>query len=323
VHCLTIQPNHEILLYLDVADGPAVTTLGQIASRESGAGIVQTFKLTRDSVYGALEGGMTPAAIESFLSARSRSGLPANVSKSLAEWSRKRDAVVVRSGVAVGANLPKGQEALRGRAVGERFVVTAARAVGKGLRDLCLAAESAAPVQSWKIDECGRISPGEPMSLIGGARLRRFAVFSEGTWRITPQSVRAARDLGIAGEQILGWLSAHLSHQLPAVMATAIKNWAGARGKAFLGDLVVLQVRDPRAYEALRVSARLRPFLVGAIAPDCFVVTADKRDELSKLLGELGFALDAACTLEAVALPAAPITLSKSRPALRRVPGSR
>jgi Fe2+ transport system protein FeoA len=106
-------------------------------------------------------------------------------------------------------------------------------------------------------------------------------------------------------------------------MATAIKNWAGARGKAFLGDLVVLQVCDPKAYEALRVSARLRPFLVGTLALDCFVVAADKRDELSKLLGELGFALDAACTLEAVALPAAPITLSKSRAALRRVPGSR
>ena len=54
-----------------------------------------------------------------------------------------------------------------------------------------------------------------------------------------------------------------------------------------------------------------------------FVVAADKRDELSKLLGELGFALDAACTLEAVALPAAPRALSKSTPALRRVPGSR
>ena len=27
--CLTIQPNHEILLYLDAADGPAVTTLRQ------------------------------------------------------------------------------------------------------------------------------------------------------------------------------------------------------------------------------------------------------------------------------------------------------
>jgi hypothetical protein len=79
----------------------------------------------------------------------------------------------------------------------------------------------------------------------------------------------------------------------------------------------------PKAYEALRVSARLRPFLAGAIAPDCFVVAADKRDELSKPLGEPGFALDAACTLEAAALPAAPITLSKSRPALRRVPGSR
>jgi hypothetical protein len=128
-------------------------------------------------------------------------------------------------------------------------VVASARAVGKGLKDLCLAAEPAASIQSWKIDERGGISPGEPMSLIGGARLRRFAVFREGTWRITPQSVRAACDLGIASEQILGWLSAHLSHQLLAVMATAIKNWAGARGRAFPGDLVMLQVRDPKAHE--------------------------------------------------------------------------
>ncbi|MBE3065528.1 MAG: helicase-associated domain-containing protein, partial [Spirochaetes bacterium] len=121
--CLTIQPNHEILLYLDVADSPAVTTLGRIASRETTAGIVQTFKLTRESVYGALEEGMTPAAIESFLIARSRSGLPENVSRSLAEWSRKREALVVRSGVAVGANLTAGHDDLHGRVVGARFVV--------------------------------------------------------------------------------------------------------------------------------------------------------------------------------------------------------
>mgnify|MGYP001612367901 CR=1 FL=1 len=68
------------------------------------------------------------------------------------------------------------------------------------------------------------------------------------------------------------------------------------------------------------MSARLRPFLSGTLASDCFVVAADKRDELSKLLGELGFALDAPCKLEAVALPAAPIPLSKARAALRRVP---
>jgi Fe2+ transport system protein FeoA len=85
----------------------------------------------------------------------------------------------------------------------------------------------------------------------------------------------------------------------------------------------VLQVSDPKAYEALRVSERLRPFLSGTLAADCFVVAADKRDELSKLLGELGFALDAACKLEAVALPVAPIPLSKSRAALRRVAESR
>jgi hypothetical protein len=94
--CLTLQPSYEILLYLDAADGSAVTTLGRIALRESATGIVQSFKLTRGSVYAALEAGMTPAEIESFLATRSRNGVPANVSQSLAEWSRKRDALVIR-----------------------------------------------------------------------------------------------------------------------------------------------------------------------------------------------------------------------------------
>lgn len=296
--CLTVQPNHEILLYLDAADGAAVTTLGRIASRASTTGVVQTFELTRDSVYGALEGGMTADAIESFLAERSRNSLPANVAQSLADWSRKRDALVVRGGVAVGANLPEGQDVLRGRAVGKRFVLASARAAGKEAQAVRIAAESAVPPRNWMINEYGVVSPEEPMSLIGGARMRRFAVSSGNSWRITRESVRAARELGITSDQILAWLEAHLSQELPPVLAAAIRNWAGARAKSFLGDVVLLQVDDPKAFDALRRSARLRPFLKGTLAPGCFIVAANMRDEASKLLGELGFALDGPCKLE-------------------------
>jgi len=293
--CLTVQPNHEILLYLDGADGEVVTTLGRIASRESAAGLVQTFKLTRESVYAALEGGLTATAIESFLSSRSRSGLPANVSHSLAEWSRKREALVVRSAVAVGAGLPEGQCVLHGRSAGSRFVVASQTAAKRRAKELYVPAESGTASRDWKVDEQGLVSPPGPMSLVGKARLRRFASFTEGRWQITSESVRAARDLGISADQILDWLGAHSSHEVPPILATAIRNWAGRRGGAFLGEVVLLQVHDPKAFDALRRSERLRPFVKGTLAPGCFVVAAEARKEAARLLRDLGFALDSEC----------------------------
>ena len=53
---------------------------------------VQTFALSRESVYQALESGLTPEAIRDFLSRHSKTGLPDLVAHSLAEWGRKREA---------------------------------------------------------------------------------------------------------------------------------------------------------------------------------------------------------------------------------------
>lgn len=294
--CLTVQPNHEVLLYLDAADGEAVTTLGRMASRESAAGIVQTFKLTRDSIYGALEAGMTPAAIESFLSSRSRSGLPANVSQSLAEWSRKREALVVRSGVSV-RSIRDGVER-RGRAPERRLVLASSRAASEEATVLGIDNESNAPRKEWKVDEHGVVSTDAPLSVVGKARLRRFARFTNGNWRVDADSVRAARVSGIDGDQVLAWLEAHATCELPPVLTMAIRNWASGRARASLGSVALLQVGDPRASEALRGSERLRPFVQGVLAPGCFVVTDEGREEVARLLRELGFSIDEECKFD-------------------------
>jgi hypothetical protein len=153
-------------------------------------------------------------------------------------------------------------------------------------------------VRNWTVDEHGTVSPGKPVSFIGKARLRRFAGFSGGSWLITPESVRAARDLGIPADQVLAWLNAHLSHEVPPVLASAIRNWAGGRGKVFLGNVVLLQINDLGAFDALRRSARLRPLVKGTLSPGCLIVEAETRENVAKLLRELGFALDAPCKLE-------------------------
>lgn len=295
--CLTVQPNHEILLYLDCADGPAVTTLGRIALRASGAGVVQSFKLTRDSVYGALEGGMAPAEIEAFLAAKSRNGVPPNVAHSLAEWSRKREALVLRTDVALAAGLPKGHRELQGRTVGQSFVLAASHAASKRAKEIGATLESEAVSQSWKMDEHGLVIAGKSVSLVGKARLQRFAEPADGHWRITAGSVRAARELGITADQILAWLAAHVRHEVPPVLATAIRNWAGGRGRVFLGRVVLLQVNDANASEALRRSERVRPFLKGTLAPGAFVISEEGRQEASELLRDLGFSLEAECKL--------------------------
>jgi len=297
--CLTVQPNHEVLLYLDGADGASVTTLGRIATRESRAGVVQSFKLTRESVYGALQAGMTPGEIDAFLTTRSRTGLPPNVAHSLAEWSRKRDALVVREAVALGVGLPEGQLAVRGRAVGAGYVVASARGASKGANELGIGTEPVPAARTWQVDEHGVVSAGVLPSLVGLARLRRFAIQSGSCWQITQDSVRRARELGISVDQILGWLREHVSHGAPPLLANAIRNWAGGRGKVFLGEVVLLQVNDPMSFDALRRSRRLQPLLKGTLAGGCLVVAAEKRGEVAKILAELGFSLDAACRLDA------------------------
>jgi hypothetical protein len=293
--CLTVQPNHDVLLYLDAADGEAISMLGRIASQESATGFVQTFKLTRGSLYGALEGGATPAGIESFLSSRSRSGLPANVAQSLAEWSRKRESLVVRSEVAI--EFLSGSQASHGRPLGSHLFLSMPRAAHKEAKNFGVRIETTDPRQDWKVDEHGIISLNGAMSAVGGARLRRFAELIDGTWRISRRSVHAARELGVTAEQMVGWLTAHTGVEVPPVLMMAIRNWASGRAKVFFDRVVLLQVNDSTSFAALNQSKRLHPHIKGVLAPGTFVVAEEGRKEAATLLRDLGFSLDADCKL--------------------------
>ena len=136
------------------------------------------------------------------------------------------------------------------------------------------------------------------MPLIARARLQRFARPDGGAWRITADSVRAARERGVTAETLLAWLSEHASHGVPPVQVSAVRKWAGKGEKVFLGELVLLQLHDPQTFAALERSDRLRPFLRGTLAPGCLVVSAQAHEELARVLRELGFSLEAPCRLE-------------------------
>jgi hypothetical protein len=291
---LTVQPNHEILAYLDVADPRAVWPLSQMARRTSAPGErVQTFALSRESVYQALESGLTPEAIQDFLSRHSKTGLPDLVAHSLAEWGRKREALIFRTGITLGAGPASQANPFKGtakaRTVADSFVLlppTSAR----GLKGCLVRDHHAFARPAWQVDEEGRVRVTDAADSVCLARLAQFANQEGEGWVITAASVGRAREHGIPAEQILGWLADHLSDELPPVIETAIRNWSSPAG-VFLGELVMLEVRQPQAYTMLRDNPRFQPLLLGAIPPNWFVVRADKRLELERALTELGFAV--------------------------------
>lgn len=290
-----IQPNHEVVAYLDAADASAVWPLAQMARGDSSTvGHVQTFTLTRDSIYQALESGLHLDEFQRFLTEHSRTGLPAKVAHSLKEWGKRRESLVLRTNVSLGISTSEAHKTFQGfaneRPIGDNCVILPASA-GRGQKKLRVLNHDDLPKRIWRVNEEGAVTVTGEAQSITSARLGKFADFAAQNWQITAASVRRARERGIPAEQILGWLSEHLLADLPPIMETAIRNWSSP-ARAFLGNLVTLQIVQPQAIAALLVSQRLRRFLLEHVPPNWFLVQAEHRVDLEQALTELGFSMN-------------------------------
>ena len=121
-----------VTLEMIVTSGASAGTLGLIAEPAgtgASSGPVQTFRLTAASVYTALESGLDREALVGFLREHNAGALPPNVLQTLAEWSARREAMVVRSGLRLTA-FPNREardaylaDERQATACGERFVL--------------------------------------------------------------------------------------------------------------------------------------------------------------------------------------------------------
>lgn len=291
---LTVQPNHEVLAYLADADASAIWPLAQMARRVSeGADLVPTFALTRESVYQGLESGLSIEAAREFLSEHSRTGLPANVAQSLMEWGRKRESLVLRTAASLGV-YPPGEEYPFGdpsgaRQVGEGCVLLGGKA-GRQQEGLTNYHHRAFSYPGWLVDESLRVTVPDENDVVLLARLGQFADREGKDWRITADSIRRARQRGISAEQVLAWIDDHQNGDVPPAVETAIRNWNNST-QVFLGEMLVLQVQKPQACAMILSSERFGPLLLGHLPPDTFLVRAEKRGEIERLLSELGFSM--------------------------------
>ena len=288
---LTVQPNLEVVAYLESADARQICTLSRFAVCASRAGgPVQTFALRRESVYGALESGMTLDEVRTFLTEHGKTELPANVERMLSEWAGRRESLVLRTKVVLA--LGPAETRTRGRALNSNVFLlpsVTVKIAAKEFAGWTILDHEDKPERTWATDELGNLTASSGPS-ISQLRLARIADRTATGWQITQQSVGRARLSGMTADQILGWLGGHLTAEVPALLEVAVRNWTGRQGVK-LNQVQLLRIMQPQAKEALLHSATFRPFLAGHIPPEWFLIRDDHLSEVRELLERLGFTI--------------------------------
>lgn len=296
-----VQPNFDVVLYLEGAAPAALAFIDCIAERRQLGGDTAVYRLTRAATYRALESGLAAEALIRRLGEGSRHPLPEAVAHTLGDWAARRERLSVHrnarilefaSSAARDAALRAGE--LKGTAVGERCVLVQSLARSFQIGTV-LSYEPALP-RCLSVSEDGeiRIDPTARDLLITG----ELAAFSdpvagdEYRWRMNGASVRRAVARGWSAAEILNRLGSRAKHRLPPLFECAVRARGGggtAPCPIALPTVPILQVGDRQAAEAIAQSVLLRPYLASRLGPHAFLVGSGQASALYAKLGELGF----------------------------------
>jgi hypothetical protein len=284
-----IQPNFQILAVGEVPD-ETLFALSEVAELVRAEQAVE-FKLTRESVYAAQQGGWTPVAILDLLRTASAGTLAQNVERSILDWAAAHERIVVRRGAAL---LAARDAALLDRLtadptvaplLGDRLLPTLALlrpgptgALGSLLElDQKLLALGELPAQSnlvaddpvpaFSFDPAGRVTwrgPLPDLRLLGLlASIARPA--ADGVLALDERTTRAtalARRWKPADvTALLDALAAWHVGPLPLDVARQVKIWAGFQGRARLRTVTILEVERPELLADLQADPTLAPLL--------------------------------------------------------------
>jgi hypothetical protein len=230
------------------------------------------------------------------------------VLQSIADWSARREGLVLRNGLTLlafpdPASRDRYLGSNPGSACGDCFAIAPDRAKKPQLAG-ALACDHAGPQRrTLELDEHGHLQTEEPLDLVQAARLRRVAEDGESGWRLTRDSVRRAAASSYKAARIHLWLQDHLRHPAPPLIARAIDAWLGREDPVELAEVVVLHVPDEGQFQAIAESERLELFLGGSPGPGWLVVKKTTVEEFTAVLEELGFAIGRQLTFDALTEP--------------------
>ncbi len=307
-----VQPSFQVLSMGPTPPEP-LALAEAIAERKKVERVVVEYTLDRQRFLRSLQAGLDGEYALARLNALTTSPLPQNVRRSLEEWVAELERVKIYAhGVLVETTEPEvlkrvlKRAPFKGRAIrlDDRHVLLPAD-LATSLR-AALIAEGIYPTQvsgpqeeltaSVEIDEEGYIRPKQPtVGLYLAGTLRRFAVpADDGTWRLTPESVReAARVMGT--DELLNLLNQLTGGEVPRTLKQQIYLWTAYFGRVRAERVVLLHFPRPEALKAIRSFAGLsRVIRPVPFAPDAGVAQVKEQDvpKVLKRLRELGIEVE-------------------------------
>jgi len=304
--CWIVQPNFEVVVYLDQAAPRQLGFIERIGVRQKSDAAVVTYRLTRESVYAALEEGLEARRLLETLESGSRHPLPPGVARTLSDWAARRERLTVRLDASViefpdaaarDAALAEGK--VKGAAIGDRFILAeqSEQALKRALPLGGVVSYEPEPPRSLIVNDDGAImiSPNQHDLLIEG----ELSAYAEATgsqmfWRLTRESVSAAQARGWTADEIINRISRRSMLSLSRFLQYAIHAWLrdkSAPGPAAMTTPPLLQTSTAEEADAICKNVFLRPHLLARIGACAVLVKPESVKDLRKLLNEYGFEL--------------------------------
>jgi hypothetical protein len=305
--CWVVQPNFDVIVYLDRASATRLTFIERVAERQPSQGATTLYHLTREAVYAALEAGTEPRTLIETLARGAEHPLPENVQRTLEDWAARRERLTVYPQVnivefadAQTRDATLAGKRVQGVLVGDRFVMLSSPG-GRGKMLLHLRRTidyHQSPARCVRIAEDGTVQLHRPLAdlLVQGemACWAESEAADRSRWRLTRASIQRAVNAGWTVERIIDSLSKRAQHGIPPLVSVAIRAWAGAHAlptTAALASELILQILSDEVATALASSALLQPYLRGRLGPRTFLVRPETAAELDRKLQEYGLSV--------------------------------
>lgn len=281
---LLVQPNFEVLVYLDLLTSGSVQALAGASLKRLDAQTA-TFELDRGSVTYALAGGMDVTALLDQLENHAMH-VPDNVRGAIRDWSARRDRLQIHTGTRI---IEYPDEAHRDAALAK---LTGARALAE--RFVLLDRDAAEPgLQSdfdhhFGVDPALKVRPDGTILARGSLNLSARAVLqqlttqeSRHTFRISQAALRAHK----SGAALHKLLAAQAIGGIPRELEVLLQAWRRQGPAPVIAQATIFQHPDAGSWA---MNPSLSGLFGAQLSPSSFLVIPGKEDRLRELLSELG-----------------------------------
>jgi hypothetical protein len=303
---LLVQPNLEIIAYRQGLTPSTIASLSRFADWKS-LGAACMLQLGPESVYRALQSGLSFEDIQRLLQEQSMRGVPAGVVDSLRTWANKRERIAVYPAVTLlefastddlSEALSRGLSAVR---VSDRLAMVVSEGAIDyrhfrlaGSRDYGLPPEKCVEVEPDGITLSIDLSRSD---LLVDTELRRFAEPLETSakegrrqYRLTQASLIAGRDSGFGIRSLEEWFVQRTGQ--PISPAARLLLTAAQMPASALRSQLVLHVPAPEIADGLLQYPPTAPLIEARLGPTTLAVTEENAPALRERLRSLGLSLD-------------------------------